>query len=443
MRSVRSRIGIGIGMCAMVSLLGGNAVSAADADSIWKDLGIKLSGAVDTTYTQNFNNPNTNLNSLRVFDTQANSFVPQVAQFMVERQAVASGSAMDRVGFRARVNFGAQSRFSRARTNYQPGTDNNELDVHELYGEYIAPIGNGLKIQAGKINTLIGLEVINSWENPSISRSWTFGLGQAFTTTGIRFTYPFASWGTAAIGLINGWDNIEDNNRGKSFEYKVDLTPHEMFGFAVYGSYGAEQTNGNATVGNALTGACVSGTTGCDPTGKRTVVGALITIKPTPKDTLILEPYYANEGNATTNAGQPSRNARWNALLLYYTHDFNDQNQPHAFSLRARGEIFEDAGGTRTCVGGNNFNGGANVCTGGFGAGGFTTGGGVFNTATGSGARQTLWGGTFTLQYKPAPSLITRVEFRYDKSDQNVFLRGAGEGINNQQTLGFQVVYLF
>ena len=443
--SARSRIGIGIGMCAMVSLLGGNAVSAADADSIWKDLGLKLSGAVDTTYTQNFNNPRTNINSLRIFDTQANSFVPQVAQFMVERPAVASGSALDRVGFRARVNFGAQSRFSRARTNYQPGTDNNELDVHELYGEYIAPIGNGLKIQAGKINTLIGLEVINSWENPSISRSWTFGLAQAFTTTGIRFTYPFSSWGTAAIGLINGWDNIEDNNRGKSFEYKVDLTPHEKFGFAVYGSYGPEQSNGNALGGNAATGACTSGTTGCDPTGKRTVVGALITIKPTPMDTLIIEPYYGNEGNATTNAGQPSRNARWNALLAYYTHDFNDQAQPHAFRFSARGEIFEDAGGVRSCVGGNNFNGGANACAG--GPGGFTPrapadGGLLFNTATGGGQRQTLWGGTFTLQYKPAPSLITRVEFRYDKSDQNVFLRD-NVGINNQQTLGFQVVYLF
>jgi hypothetical protein len=31
------------------------------------------------------------------------------------------------------------------------------------------------------------------------------------------------------------------------------------------------------------------------------------------------------------------------------------------------------------------------------------------------------------------------VEFRYDKSDQNVFLRD-NVGINNQQTLGFQVV---
>ena len=66
----------------------------------------------------------------------------------------------------------------------------------------------------------------------------------------------------------------------------------------------------------------------------------------------------------------------------------------------------------------------------------------LFNTATGGGQRQTLWEGTFTLQYKPAPSLITRAEFRYDKSDHNVFLRD-NTGINNQQTLGFQVIYLF
>jgi hypothetical protein len=446
MKSVRSRIGIGLGMCAMVSLLGGNVASAADAESTWKAMGFKISGAVEASYTQNFNNPNTNVNSLRIFDTQANSFVPQVAQIVFEKTAVASGSAVDRVGFRARLNFGAQSRFSRARTNFQPGTDNNEMDFQELYAEYIAPIGNGLKIQAGKINTLIGYEGINSWENPNFSRSFMFGLSQAFTTTGIRFTYPLASWGTVALGLVNGWDNIEDNNRGKTFEWKVDLTPHEKFGIAFFGSYGAEQSNGNALGGNAATLGCVNGATGCDPTAKRVVVGSIITVKPTANDTLIIEPYYGNESNATTNVAVPSGNARWNGLITYFIHDFNDQTQPNALSLRARAEIWEDNGGVRSCVGGNNFNGGTNVCAT-TPAGGFTTGagpggGGLFNTATGGGTRQTLWETTFTLQYKPAPSLITRAEFRYDKSDQNVFLRG-GQGINNQQTLAFSVVYLF
>ena len=440
-------------MCAMVSLLGSNAVSAADAETTWKELGFKFSGAAEASYTQNFNNPNTNLNQLRIFDSQANSFVPQVAQFMAERPATA-GSATDRIGFRARVNFGAQSRYSRARTNYQPGADSTELDIHELYAEYIVPIGNGLKIQAGKINTLIGLEVINSWENPNFSRSFTFGLAQAFTETGIRFTYPFTSWATAAVGLVNGWDNIEDNNRGKTVTWNLALTPHEKFGVSFYGSYGSEQSNGNAQFGNAATGVCANGSTQCDPDAKRTVVGALITIKPTDKDTLIIEPYYGNEANAsfarggsTTAGGNTGpANARWNAILAYYTHDFNDQTQPHAFSMRVRGEIFEDAGGARTCIGGNNFNGGTNVCAG--GPGGFQAGavtptpGAGFNTATGAGLEQTLQSYTFTLQYKPAPSLLTRAEFRHDISNKDAFLYGT-RAVDNQSTLGFSVVYLF
>lgn len=426
--SVRSRIGIGIGMCAMVSLLGGNQVMAADeAAGLWKTMGFQISGAVDASYTHNFNNPSSNVNSLRIFDTQANSFSPNLAQLMVERPANASGSGWDRVGFRARLSFGANARFSRARTNFQVGQADTELDPQELYAEYIAPIGNGLKIQFGKIHTLIGYEQINSWENPNFSRSTMFGLGQAFTTTGIRFTYPIASWATASIGLINGWDNIEDNNRGKSFEYLLALTPHERFGVSFYGSYGAEQSNCPGR------GTCTIGATGTDPTGKRTAVGAIITAKVTSSDTIILEPYYVNEGNASTTratAGQ-SPNARWNGFGAYHIHEFNDQ-----WSTRIRGVIFEDAGGARTCAGAlpgvAGFNGGVNNCASTSGA----------TNAAAAGTPQTIWDTTFTLQYKPAPSLITRAEFRYDKSNHNVFLQGT-TATNNQQTLAFQVIYLF
>ena len=459
--SARSRIGIGLGICAMVSLLGSNAVFAQesqlreplaskDADSLWKTLGIRISGATDVTYTQNFNNPASNVNNLRIFDTAANSFQPQVAQIVIEKPATA-GSALDRVGFRARLSYGAQARFSRARTNYQPGTDANEFDPQEIYGEYLAPIGNGLKIQVGKIHTLVGLEQINGWDNYNISRTWMFGLSQAFTTTGIRFTYPISSMATVALGLVNGWDNIEDNNKGKTFEWGVFLTPHERFSATFYGTYGPEQSNGNAIFGNAVVNGCSIATganTGCDPSAKRTVAGAIITVKVTNSDTLVFEPYYANEGNASgirAAAGQ-SPNARWNGIGSYWIHDFNDQNQPHAFSYRLRGEIWEDAGGFRSCVGGANFNGGTNVCApvpGGFAStvapGGVNAG---FNTQTGAGLVQTLWEVTNTLQYKPAPSLITRVEVRHDHSNKTPFQNGT-VATNNQTTLGFQVIYLF
>jgi hypothetical protein len=79
----------------------------------------------------------------------------------------------------------------------------------------------------------------------------------------------------------------------------VAFTPDPRFGISFYGSYGPEQSNGNAVFGNAATAACQNYTTGCDPSAKRTVIGSLITIKPTDSDTLILEPYYGNEANAT------------------------------------------------------------------------------------------------------------------------------------------------
>jgi putative OmpL-like beta-barrel porin-2 len=434
---------IGIGLCALCLLIGGNSVFAespapapastpsvqerldalekkVDAPSIWKTLGFKASGFVDLAYTQNFNNPNSDLNQGHIFDTDANSFMPHLAQIMLERPADAGGSALDRAGFRARLNFGSDARVTRARTNYQTGTSNDEIDFQEVYAEYILPVGNGLKVQFGKINTLIGYEVINSFENVNFSRSFMFGTGQAFTTTGLRFTYTFNPLVTASFGVVNGWDNIDDNNRGKTIEYLVALTPHEKFGVSWYGSYGPEQANrqfGDTTSGGAPG----------DSSAKRFANGLIFTLKPTDKDTVVLEPYYVNEANNPARTANPNlkTNARWNGLAGYLIHDFDEQ-----WSARFRGEIFEDAGGSRVCTGTWNNAGGTNTCA------------GATNTTASNPVAQTLWEITPTLQFKPVPSLITRIEFRYDKSDKNVFLYGT-RPTNHQETLSFEVMYLF
>jgi hypothetical protein len=389
-----------------------------DAPAIWKALGLKLSGAVDLAYTHNFNNPNSDLNQLHIFDTNANAFMPHLAQVMIERSADAGGSALDRAGFRARLNFGLDARVTRARTNFQPGTSNNELDFQEVFAQYIIPIGNGLDVKFGKINTLIGYEVIQSWENPNFSRSFMFGLGQAFTTTGVRFTYQFNTVVLASVGIINGWDNVDDNNKGKSAEWLLALTPNERLGVSFYGSYGPEQPN--RSFGGA---SFTPGAPGNDPSAKRLVSGAIITAKVTDKSLVVLEPYYANESNASVLTR--AHNARWNGIAGYVIHDINDQ-----WGIRLRGEIFEDAGGARTCGGTFDSAGGTNTC---FGA---------TNTTPAPPVAQTLWETTQTLQYRPVPSLITRIEFRYDKSNKNVFQYGSAP-TNHQETLSFQVVYLF
>jgi hypothetical protein len=109
----------------------------------------------------------------------------------------------------------------------------------------------------------------------------------------------------------------------------------------------------------------------------------------------------------------------------YLIHDFTDQ-----WGLRLRGEIFEDAGGYVACQGTTVYTPRANVC---FGA---------TSEVQSVPLAQTLWEFTGTVQYKPFASLITRLEYRYDKSNQNVFQVG-GRATSYQPTLSFDVIYLF
>lgn len=162
-----------------------------------------------------------------------------------------------------------------------------------------------------------------------------------------------------------------------------------------------------------------------NPSGNRLVSGAIVTVKPTDADTVIVEPYYANDSTNPNTAAGFKPNARWNGVAAYLIHDFT----PH-WSLRGRCEIFEDNGGTRTCGGTWNLAGGTNTC---FGATSVTAAPPV---------SQTLWEVTPTLQYRPVAPLILRVEYRYDKSEKDVFLFG-DRATNHQQTMSFQVVYLF
>lgn len=389
----------------------------ASAPGLWKTLGLRLSGFADVAYTQNLRNPASDLNQLHIFDTNANAFMPHLFQMLLERPAEAGGDAFSRAGFRARLNFGLDARVSRARTNFQTGTSNNELDFQELYAQYIVPVGNGLDIKVGKINTLMGYEVISSPDNANFSRSFLFGLGQAFTTTGLRLTYQFNPVVLASVGVVNGWDNVDDNNRGKTVEWLLALTLSERVGLSFYGTYGPEQANrqfGDPTAGGATAGA---------PSAKRVANGAILTIRATDKDTVILEPYYANEAQASLV--HQGKNARWDGFAGRLIHDFNER-----WSLRVRGEIFEDAGGARTCLGTFNTAGATNTCS------------GATNTAPALPQAQTLWETTWTLQYRPVPPLITRFEFRYDKSDKNVFQHGTAAA-NNQETLSFEAIYLF
>lgn len=358
------------------------------------DLGLSLYGYVDISYTQNFKNPSNNVNQNRVFDVDSNSFRAQLAQIVLEKEAEMGGALADAAGFRIKLNFGEDAEF----TGGSAGGD--DVDFQEVYAQFIAPFGNGIDLRMGRMNTLIGYEVIESPYNPNFSRSWLFGFGQPFTTTGIRGSYEFTDQVAFSIGVINDFKgSISDDNNTKGVESALFVSPTDWLGLTAYGYFSANE-----------------GAVGDD--AGRLLGGGIIDIQALEHTEIVLEAYYANQESAFANG----RNARWNGFAGYIIHDFTEQ-----WGIRFRGEIFEDASGFASCFG--------DGTKGGDGKPG--------SCAPGrGGAGQTLWETTYTLQYKPVPSLMTRLEYRYDKSDEKTFLKG-NKAVDNQQTLALEVVYLF
>ena len=195
--------------------------------------GIAFYGYGNASYIYNFNSPSTGINNLRGFDVGSDAIRLHLAQFVLDRGAKVQGSWLDRIGARVKFNIGSDSR-SVLGTNV-----GNDADFQEWFLQYIAPIGNGVNIQFGRINSLIGFEVIESPYNFNYSRSLLFNLGQPFTTVGARLTYQFNDSVTLSAAAINSIDSLTTTStRHPKVESAVTFTPHDSIRVALYGLYG-------------------------------------------------------------------------------------------------------------------------------------------------------------------------------------------------------------
>ncbi|HEY7533503.1 MAG TPA: outer membrane beta-barrel protein, partial [Nitrospiraceae bacterium] len=279
-------------------------------------------------------------------------------------------------------------------------------DFQEFYVQYVAPIGSSLNVQLGQFNSVVGYEVVESPRNANYSRSWLFGLGQPFTTRGARISYEFTKQVSLSVGAISYINSSRaDTDYNPLVEYALGVAPSETMKFTWYGLAGPR-----------------SGQSGT-PGGTLFLTGGYLSMQITEQTSAVIESYYANQANSSTIS--PGKNARWEGVAAYLIHDFTKE-----WGVRLRGEIFEDAGGFVACQGTTDYQPRANVC---FGAS---------TTAPAPAIAQTLWEFTSTLQYKPIKSLTTRLEYRYDKSNQNVFQVG-GRPTSYQPTLSVEAIYSF
>lgn len=319
--------------------------------------GIEVGGMVYGSYNYNFNNPDTKTNELRIFDTRANNFTLDLAQLAIAKQEDGG------VGFMLKLDYGRTARFIQSDWNgdgtFSNGTNNFALQ--EAYLTYTAPLGKGLGLKAGKFVTLLGAEVIESPLNYNISRSFMFGFAIPFTHTGLLLSYPLHDMLSITGGIVNGWDNVMDSNKGKTGIASLGFTPMPALSLLLNGIYGAEQPDRGGS--------------------KRGVVDAVLTVKPIDHLDLVLNYDYGTE-NDIPGLGD----ATWQGIAGYVILGgalFNPDWE--AFSLAQRAEWFSDEDGART------------------------------------GTRQDLWELTTTLKWQLTDRLHVRFEYRHDESNRKVF----------------------
>ncbi len=201
-------------------------VPAAAPASVWSVGPIEFSGLVDGYYNLNLNHPVDKTNQLRNFDVRANQFSLNMAKLTLEHAA-------DPVGFR--VDFG----FGRAFDIVHSGEKDLGVmrNVEQAYVSLKPPKGKGLQVDFGKFVTAAGAEVIETNSNWNYSRSLLFSWAIPYYHMGMRTTMPLGKHFTGGFHVVNGWNNVEDNNSGKTFGFmgafnssKVTWTNNYMVG---------------------------------------------------------------------------------------------------------------------------------------------------------------------------------------------------------------------
>ena len=196
---------------------------------------IVVDGFVDTYYGWAFNKVNP---QLRNFDVNHNSF----SLNYVELALYKTPTDKSRAGFR--VDFGAGDTADLVNA-FEPGGPNYLKYVQQAYVSVLAPVGKGgLTVDFGKFVTPAGAEVIENKDNFNYSRGLLFALAIPYYHMGARVGYSFSDKVSLTGYLVNGWNDVKDNNGDKTVGASLAIKPGKATIIANY-LVGDEQPEGS------------------------------------------------------------------------------------------------------------------------------------------------------------------------------------------------------
>src|SRR6184192_3752079 len=343
--------------------------------------GFKLTGFAEGSYSYSGRSVGDSSIVGRLYDRLQNRFMLNALALVLDKPY---DPAKFSAGFHSELLLGQDATVIQSNGFFSPGTP---ADVPHLYVTLNVPTasGNGLQFKVGRIPTLMGLEVIETVANPNWSEGNQFVYVENFTGTGLSAETKFNNCVDLQVRVINGWDQVSDNNSHKSLMGRVGLYPNALTSLGIVGYWGAEEAGNNSA--------------------NRYGVEGLLWRKLGNAAVWVQGDYGTEQANAALP--DPTHDSQWWALGGWVTYDFSP-----TLGLALRGDYVNDQNGART-----SFNGLVG-----------------FPANTG----QKFGSGTATLNIKTWPSAVLRPELRYDRSTLAAF-----GGKKDQITVAMALTYLY
>jgi hypothetical protein len=198
---------------------------------------LKVEGQVDVYYSLNFNRPADGASFIPGTGTTAK----RANEFSVNLATVGVGVDPAPVGMNLRVGYGTAMEVLHA--GEPSGTAIGPEVWRHVHQASMSFARGPLTLEAGVYPSHIGLESFQSQLNWTYTRSW-MGELSPYYQTGLKGTWRFSDAWSAQLHLINGWQNIGENNRGKALGTQVAYAGERLS--ASFNTFiGAESTEGS------------------------------------------------------------------------------------------------------------------------------------------------------------------------------------------------------
>jgi hypothetical protein len=211
---------------------------ATPPPSNWTHWGTDFSLLADGYVDASFNDPASGFNGLRNFDVRADTLHLGMGMLTIDH-----GPAP--VGFHLDAGFGQD-------VDIIHSTDRAPDDwkyIQQAYVSFKPKSWHGVEVDAGEFWTAAGAEVIPTNQNWNYSRSLLFALAIPYYHFGIRTSFPVGAHFTGGVQLVQGWNNVEDNNSGKTVGLNGAYAWKKVTWTSVYYG-GPEKTNTNKGLRN-------------------------------------------------------------------------------------------------------------------------------------------------------------------------------------------------